>query len=188
MILGLPVLVILHAVCAALYAVLAALILVRQRSGRAELSRTGIFLAGACLVTALWALTVALSWTAPLAGLANLLDIGRALAWYAFLLHLYRRTVPAEQRMARIFTAMGLLVVLVLACLPLFDYFGWRVDAVWWLGSVGARLALAVCSVLLIENLYFNAAKETRWHLNLLCVAIGGLALYDLLPGVCPGS
>ena len=181
MILGLPALVILHAVCAGLYGLLAALILLRARMAGAELSRTGLWLAGACLVTALWALAVALSWSAPLAGLGNLLDVGRALAWYGFLLHLYRRSVPAERQTAQIFTTMGLLVLLVLGGLPLFDWLSGQATAIWWLGSVGARLALAVCSILLIENLYFNAAEETRWHLNLLCVAIGGLALYDLL-------
>jgi putative PEP-CTERM system histidine kinase len=35
--------------------------------------------------------------------------------------------------------------------------------------------------VLLLENLYFNTPAETRWHINLLCVALGGIFLYDLL-------
>ena len=66
MIAAIPALIVLHAGCAALYASLAALILLRQRR-----SRTGVWLAAACLVTATWATTVAVSWTNPLGGLAG---------------------------------------------------------------------------------------------------------------------
>lgn len=189
MIFGLPVLIVLHGVAAAFYGLLAILILLRQRnpgqegaSARAAApGRTGLWLAAACLITALWALTVALSWDTPLAGLANLLDVGRAVGWYGFLLHLYRRTLPQERRSARMFTAMGALALAFLLGLSLLDRLGHVSASWWWLGSVGARLALSVSSVLLIENLYFNATEDARWHLNLLCVAIGGLALYDLM-------
>ena len=43
------------------------------------------------------------------------------------------------------------------------------------------RLGFAVCNVLLLENLYFNTPAESRWHINLLCVALGGMFLYDLV-------
>ena len=43
------------------------------------------------------------------------------------------------------------------------------------------RLGFAICNVLLLENLYFNTPAESRWHINLLCVALGGVFLYDLL-------
>ena len=38
-----------------------------------------------------------------------------------------------------------------------------------------------MANILLLENLYFNTPAETRWHINLLCVALGGLFVYDLL-------
>jgi hypothetical protein len=49
--------------------------------------------------------------------------------------------------------------------------------------SVGAmiRLCFAVSSILLLENLYFNTDSDARWHINLLCIGLGGLYLYDLL-------
>ena len=34
---------------------------------------------------------------------------------------------------------------------------------------------------MLLENLYFNTPSDTRWHINLLCVALAGLFLYDLV-------
>ncbi len=43
------------------------------------------------------------------------------------------------------------------------------------------RLGFAICNVLLLENLYFNTPVESRWNINLLCVALGGIFLYDLL-------
>jgi len=30
-------------------------------------------------------------------------------------------------------------------------------------------------------NLYFNTPPDARWHINLLCVALGGMFLYDLV-------
>jgi putative PEP-CTERM system histidine kinase len=35
--------------------------------------------------------------------------------------------------------------------------------------------------VLLLENLYFNTPAESRWHINLLCVGLGAVFVYDLL-------
>src|SRR5215813_4827384 len=94
----------LHAGCAVLYLCLAGLILMRR-----PWSRTGIWLTGACLVTASWAMSVALAagyggldgladWQevvpsggkGPFAGAANWLEIARSAAWYGFILHLYR--------------------------------------------------------------------------------------------------
>ena len=49
-----PGMMVLHALCAAVYAILVGLILVRSR-----LSRTGLWLAGACAVTSAWAAAVA---------------------------------------------------------------------------------------------------------------------------------
>jgi len=45
---------------------------------------------------------------------------------------------------------------------------------------VVARLGVAVCSVLLIENLYLNTPPDARWHISLPCIALGALAGYDI--------
>ena len=42
-------------------------------------------------------------------------------------------------------------------------------------------MGFAICNVLLLEHLYFNTQPDSRWHINLLCVALGGVFLYDLL-------
>ena len=85
----------LHGGCALLYGVLAALILVRQQR-----SRTGLWLAAACVITAVWAAAVALSPT-PFEGLPAWLELARSAVWYGFILHLYRRTVTAAANSRR---------------------------------------------------------------------------------------
>src|SRR5271165_1003939 len=113
----LPALVLLHTGCAVLYAALAALVLMRRSP-----SRTAIWLAGACLVTAGWAAAVALTaWNDPTGGVAGWLEVARSAAWYGFILHLYRRSVAVHRQLRQVFTTMGLLALLLVGGLPLID-------------------------------------------------------------------
>ncbi|HEY0418601.1 MAG TPA: XrtA/PEP-CTERM system histidine kinase PrsK [Acetobacteraceae bacterium] len=171
----------LHGLCAGLYAALSALILIQAR-----LSRTGLFLAGAALLTAAWAGAVALSagWPATLAldSAAGALDLLRSAGWYAFILHLYRRTLPARNELTHAFVVMGLVGLLVIGISLLLGpgaAGGGGVSL--WSMSTGLRLGLAVCNILLIENLYRNASKDAKWFVNLPCMALGGLFVYDIV-------
>jgi putative PEP-CTERM system histidine kinase len=166
----------LHAGCAILYAGLAALILMRQGQ-----SRAGLWLAGACLVTAVWAATVAFGWGSVFGRPTGWLGLARSAAWYGFLLHLYRRTVTVHRQLIQAFTTMGLLGLLLVGGLPLIDMLSNEPPASVWLVSIALPLGFAVCNLLLIENLYFNTPTDSRWHINLLCVALAGLFLYDLV-------
>ena len=78
MIFDFPAAVWLHAMCALAYGLLCALILARQfnASPRGSLgrSRTGIWLAVACGVTAIWAASVAILWDSTLMGIAAWLE------------------------------------------------------------------------------------------------------------------
>ncbi len=47
--------------------------------------------------------------------------------------------------------------------------------------SVELRFLLTVSTLVLIENIYRNAAEAARWHLNLPFIAIAGMSLYTLL-------
>ena len=173
---SLSALVLLHGACAVLYAGLATLILIRQRP-----SRAGLWLAGACLVTALWAATVALGWGSTFGRPAGWLGLARSAAWYGFLLHLYRRSVTVHRQLIQAFTTMGLLGLLLVGGLPLIDLLSNGSPASLWSVGIAIPLGFAVCNLLLIENLYFNTPTDVRWHINLLCVALGGLFLYDLV-------
>ena len=171
-----PAIALLHGVCALLYGVLATLILVRQQRS----SRTGLWLASACLVTALWAASVVV-WPAVYEGIPEWLGLARSVAWCGFILHLYRRTVTARRQLVQTFVTMGLLALLLVGGLPILDVLAYRPDTALWSAGAAIRLGFAVGNILLLENLYFNTPVETRWHINLLCIALGGLFLFDLL-------
>jgi putative PEP-CTERM system histidine kinase len=171
-----PALVVLHGACAFVYAVLCALILVRP-----PLSRTAAWLALACLITASWALAVVVFSGNPTSGAPGWLELARSAAWYAFILHLYRRSVSARGQLMQAFSTMGLLAFLVVGGLVLTNLLDSRMPGTLWLVGIGVRLGIAVCNILLLENLYFNIDPEARWHVNLLCVALGGMFLYDLV-------
>ncbi len=177
----LPAVVGLHALCALIYGFLTVLIFARLAAGEQARSRTGIWLAAACLATAIWAGAVAVLWGTRFMGIAGWLELARIASWYGFILHLYRRTVTAPRQLMQAFTTMGLLAVLLVGGWPLSDLLFHQSTAS--AASVGAmiRLCFAVSSILLLENLYFNTDKDARWHINLLCIGLGGLYLYDLL-------
>ena len=100
---------------------------------------------------------------------------------YGFILHLYRRSVAAHRQLMQAFTTMGLLALLLVGGLPLIDVVSSQPGASLWSVGIAIRLGFAVCSILLIENLYYNTPSDARWHINLLCVALGGLFLYELV-------
>jgi putative PEP-CTERM system histidine kinase len=176
-----PAIVVLHGACAVVYALLAALILARP-----PLSRTGAWLAFACAVTAIWAASFAMAWHAlawyiTLGRVASWLEIGRSAAWYGFILHLYRRSVGSSEQVTSAFKTMGLLALLVLVGTPVLEWFAGPSSASLQSLGTATRLGFAICNVLLLENLYFNTPAESRWNINLLCIALGGIFLYDLL-------
>jgi putative PEP-CTERM system histidine kinase len=176
MILEIPAMAVLHGTCAGLYAILAALILLRRQQ-----SRTGFYLALAALLTAAWALSVAVWWRTPLGLVPRSLELVRAAAWYGFILHLYRRGLGGGQALTPAFVTMGLLALLVVGGMPLLDLVFLPTPGSAFSLLIASRLVFAVGTLLLIENLYRNSPEDERWHINLLCVALGGLALYDLL-------
>ena len=171
-----PAMVVLHGGCAAVYAILSGLILMRRPR-----SATGLWLAFACLVTAAWAFSVVLNPYQPVLGLPGWLELARAAAWYGFILHLYRRSITVRRQLMQAFSTMGLLALLVVGSLALTDLVSQPGPGTIGMVGIGVRLGIAVCNLLMLENLYFNTPAEARWHVILLCVALGGLFLYDLL-------
>lgn len=165
----------LYGACAGLYAALTALILVRLR-----LSRTGFYLALATGVSALWAGMFAFGVGLPWGGPGGLVDILRSIVWYLFLLHLYRRTVTGRSSMSQAFIVTGL-VVSVIVITGVVSGYALRGGNTGWSVATGVRVGLAVCNILLIENLYRNAPQEAKWHINLPCIALMALFTYDLV-------
>lgn len=163
-----------HAGCAAIYAALSALILVRART-----SATGWLLALAAAITAAWAASVALQPQAPFAGLSGALDLLRLVTWYLFILHLYRRTVRARGQLGQAFAMMGFVLLLAATVTVLVEPGGGGPSLL--SAGIAARLGLAVCTILLIENLYQNVAEDAKWYINLPCIGLGALCVFDIV-------
>jgi putative PEP-CTERM system histidine kinase len=166
----------LYALCAAAYLALAAFVLLRTRLNPSRLP-----LMAACLLNVLWAGTSTVATTAPLGGALGLVDLVRLAAWYGVTLVFYRRFVPGQVGPGRAFAVMGLLIALMVGGAMLVGL--GRIDGTFSLLSVGlaARLVLAICELLLLENLLRNAPEEARWNVNLACIGLGALAVYDIL-------
>jgi putative PEP-CTERM system histidine kinase len=166
-------LVIPYLACALAYAVLTALILAQVRR-----SRTGLLLAVATGATTAWAVAVAV-FGAPLQGVAGALDLLRILAWYGFCLYLYRRTLPGGSG-ERLFTTLGLVGVAIVVAALLTGHADASGTVSLFTPALFLRLALAIGQLLLLENLYRRTAPERSWHMGLACIALGGLAAYDV--------
>ena len=167
---------VLYGVCAVLYGLLAGLVAVQARFGR-----TGLWLAACCGVTSVWAASAAFVGEVQLTGATGGLDLARALCWYGFILHLYRRSVPDNTQAGATFRTMGLIALLVVGSGLLLQLGDTQAPISLWSFGIAARMGLAICQLLLIENLYLNTPVHARWHVALPCVALGALAGFDIL-------
>jgi signal transduction histidine kinase len=141
----------------------------------------GWALAFACFASASWAAAVASAPANALGGLAGALEFARNASWLLALLVLYRWLAgPAAARLVRRFAIIGtgVLLLSLAALLPaagLLELPGFGTP------GVLARLGLDLLIVVLAENLFRNADADARWHVNLPCIALGGLATFELL-------
>lgn len=139
-------------------------------------------LAIAPLAAAFWLGTLALHPARPLDGIAGVAETLRSATWFALLLALY--WLAGRGRVAGSVVRFGIAGSLLataglVALLP-------GIGSAIVLPSLGSplllvRMALAIATVLLAENLYRNADEAARWHVNLPCIVLGGLSVLDLL-------
>lgn len=144
--------------------------------------RAASLLAVAPLAAALWLAAVALTPARPLDGPAGAAESLCSAAWFALLLAFYWRAGRAHVAgtVIRFGIVGGLLTLAGLAALTP------GLGAAIMLPTLGSpvllsRLAMAITIVVLAENLYRNADEAARWHVNLPCIALGGLAVLDIL-------
>ena len=163
-----------YGICVLAYAALTALILLQARR-----SPTGYLLAAASAATAVWAAASVFD-KSPVGEIASAFDLLRTLAWYGFCLHLYRRALGASGHQT-LFVSIGVtgMVGGIVAI---------------WLGQAGPTgvvsltspgvlvpLTFGICQLLLLENLCRGARPDHRWHVGMACIALGGLAAYDVI-------
>ena len=163
--------------CALLYLALAGHALLQLR-----LTRGGLALAGVGLATAGWAAMAAFGPHGQSGSLDAALELLRLAAWLLCLLHLFERTLGRRAPGGRMFAGLcaAALAAAAAALVP-----GWAGldDALPALGApmVMVRLLLCIGGLLMAENLFRNADAEERWHVNLPCIGLGALLVYDVL-------
>lgn len=150
--------------------VLLSLLLLRRVQARPH----GPALACACLLTAAWAIGMALAGKQATTTMAVWLEWSRTGAWLVLLQQL-------QSRQPR--PASGLLAASVALLAPLVASVGARI----WLGpapggatwTIGVGVLLAVLGMLLVEHLYRNTPPISRWGIKFACLGIGGMFAYD---------
>lgn len=165
---------VLFGTCSAVYVLLPLVIAWRSRH------LTVWLLVTCCLVTAAWSFTYVVPLPENCASLSSALDLLRALSWYGFVLHLYRRFVQPDQT-GPAFMVIGIAAITVAAVAAAVEWkVGMARPSLLSLG-VMVRLGIAISELLLIENLYLALPDHSRWHVALPCVLLGGLACFDIL-------
>ncbi len=139
-------------------------------------SLPGRVLIAAAGVQAIWCFAVALLAGMPaLVPVLTTLETVRTAVWLAFLLSLLRELTPALAG-----TVAWLLAGLAtLACV--FDAL-LAVESVQSAATTGAlvcRALLAIAGLLLLENIFRNSRRDSRWGLKYLFLGAGGLFAYD---------
>ena len=136
-----------------------------------------------CL-TALWAAT---GWLhardgsmEPLRWLVDFFDAGRYFAWIG-LLGAMLKPAPhgggsAAYFVVRVAWGLALAVVVLRALAP------GQVDGLTELARYAhmAAMGLAVCSLILLEQVYRNVTEDSRWNVKPLCLGLAGAFVFDL--------
>ena len=162
----------LYALCAAVYLSIAAIIGWRSRR------TVPLLLAACCLVTSGWAVAALLQGAETAGGVMGAPDLVRALAWFGFIYYLYGLAGYGRVAHEIGFAVAGLLA----AGAGVVGLVAWPGEAgsLFSLGILG-RIGLAIAELLLIENLYLNLPEQSRWHISVPAVLLGGLACFDIV-------
>ncbi|TFI56722.1 PEP-CTERM system histidine kinase PrsK [Sphingomonas parva] len=139
-------------------------------------------LAGAFAVTAAWCLFVAFLGPRSLA--AGLAESGRNFAFLAFMYALVRSAAEVERQKAVrvVYAVVGGVIglqITIAGVLPEFE----RVPLAYQALTSAAQmigLTIAAGSLVLVHNLYGQAAPDSRWSLKLPMIALAGMWAYDL--------
>ncbi|MBI5430623.1 MAG: PEP-CTERM system histidine kinase PrsK [Nitrosomonadales bacterium] len=170
-----------YSINAAAFIVLSILFLTSWR-GRLH----GIALTVSCLLTAIWAATIAFqtSLAPPISLLTDILEIFRNAGWTIFFIMLighYPQTGFPSPLKLRPYVVAILAFYLLLTFWTVYSYwlpeFASR-STVFATGIVG-RVAQAVIGMLLVEQLYRNTPIKNRWGIKFACLGIGGMFAYD---------
>jgi putative PEP-CTERM system histidine kinase len=174
-----------YAATAVVHAGFVAYLLVSGRLRDVERRPSAAFVA-ALIATAVWALLVwgsvgarqtpsgdLLTWFAAVA------DVARYGLWYVFVLALFGAAQPAGLSAPRVLRwAAGICVAAALAVLL------WRaangLDASLSKPELATVLALPVCGLLMVEQIFRGLGEDARWSAKPMCVGLGCVFAFDI--------
>ena len=147
----------------------------------------GMVLTVACLLSALWAATVAYQAAlgGPVSRLTDILEILRNAGWTAFLVMLlgpFRQTEASSPPRVRpaVAAVAGFYLLLLLATLYPYGGLGpLPFGSIGFMVSIVGHGAMAVIGIILVEQLYRNTPAKQRWGIKFACLGIGGVFAYD---------
>lgn len=146
----------------------------------------GIRLTVACLLSALWAATVAyqVAWGRPLSFLTDILEISRNAGWSIFLIMLlepFQKTDTSAPERGRPFAAVIAAVYFFLLVATVFIHWrnGSHQETIAFMTLVTGRVTMAVMGMILVEQFYRNTPAKQRWGIKYACLGIGGVFAYD---------
>jgi len=157
------------------FLVLVTLMVVRHRP-----TGIGLGVLAVCLLTAVWAFAAAMQpWGSF--GIAHALDSVRLAAWLVLLAFVFVSARRADgTKTGALYTIIIPLIGLVAVGNDLRYVFSSASPIDFRATQIFSRIVMAVCGLLLVENLFRNTLPARRWHIFPLCIAVGGLFLYDL--------
>jgi putative PEP-CTERM system histidine kinase len=165
-----------HALAAVLYAALALWQLRYWHAGRRNRPLFGAF-----AVTALWAIFVAL--VGPGSAAAGVADTGRNFAFLAFMYAIFDEADGDRQPAVKlVYTVIAAVIGLQLTLAGVIPGFEDKplVHAALAAGAQVLGLTIAAGSLVLVHNLYGQAAPDSRWGIRLPMIALGAMWAYDL--------
>ncbi len=171
-----------YGAAAAAYFFLSGLLLTSWR-GRLH----GMVLTIACLLSALWAATVAYQAALgrPISLLTDILEILRNAGWTVFLVMLvgpFQQTeTPSSLKFRPAVAAIaGFYLLYFLATLYFYGIPGATpFEETGYMATIVGRVAMAVIGMILVEQLYRNTPAKQRWGIKFACLGIGGVFVYD---------
>ena len=142
--------------------------------------RIGVYLIAACVINAFWATVSAVALVNPDFDPLWLFvaEIARSSSWIVFLAYLL-----GQMRVSRLLLGSAIAAcLLVLGSGLVMQTTGVWTDGARHIGRVliPGGLVLSLVGLVLIEQLYRNSPPESRQHLKMLVLALGGLFAYDL--------
>ncbi len=126
---------------------------------------------------ALWAEAGSLAGLEPA---ARALDLARYGLWFAFLLTLVRADKAHSPTRATLWLRGAAVGFVAAAALLLAWDLARGADDNLGKPQIAVALALPLCGLLLVEQLFRNLAEDSRWNAKPVCLGLGGLFVFDV--------